>query len=118
MSEVTDLLRAEGIPDSLLTVLAGMLYCIYKFVHMYICIHDNYFTENHIDGIALVALPEDFEEFKHLIPSTGLRMRIKALIRNRHSSDGIHEVCTYIVEVLKNMMHIMTMYWPFPNKVH
>ena len=51
------------------------------------------FTENHIDGIALGALPDDFEEFKHLIPSTGLRMRIKALIRNWHSSDGIHEVC-------------------------
>ena len=35
VSEVTDLLRAEGIPDSLLTVLAGMLYCMHKFVHMY-----------------------------------------------------------------------------------
>ena len=38
MSEVTDLLHAEGIPDSLLTVLAGMLYCMHKFVHMYVCV--------------------------------------------------------------------------------
>ena len=51
------------------------------------------FTENHIDGIALGALPDDLEEFKHLIPSTGVRMLIKTLIRNWHSSDGIHEVC-------------------------
>ena len=67
---------------------------MHKFVHMYIGIYNNYiFTENHIDGIALVALPEDFEEFKHLVPSSGLRMRIKALIRNWHSSGGTHEVC-------------------------
>ena len=83
MSEVTDLLHAEGIPDSLLTVLAGMPYCMHKCV-IIICFHR--------DGIALVALPEDFEEFKHLIPSTGLRMHIKALIRNWHHSGGIHEV--------------------------
>ena len=59
---------------------------------MYVRMCDNYiFTENHIDGIALIALPEDFEEFKHLIPSR-LRMRIKALIRNWHSSGGTLEV--------------------------
>ena len=95
MSEVTDLLRAEGIPDSFLSILAGM-----SLLHAQVCAHVhrhiyiNYiFTENHIDGIALVALPEDFEEFKHLVPSSGLRMRIKALIRNWHSSGGTHEVC-------------------------
>ena len=67
---------------------------MHKFVHMYIGTYNNYiFTENHIDGIALVALPEDFEEFKHLVPSSGLRMRIKALIRNWHSSGGTYEVC-------------------------
>ena len=61
VSEVTDLLCAEGIPDSLLTILAGMSYYMHKFVHMYIHMWDNYiFTENHIDGIALVALPEDW----------------------------------------------------------
>ena len=38
MSEVTDLQRAEGIPDSLLTDLAGRSYS----VHMYVCVSDNY----------------------------------------------------------------------------
>ena len=50
MSEVTDLLRAEGIPDSLLTVLAGMLYCMHKFVHMYVYIYViiiSFHTESH-----------------------------------------------------------------------
>ena len=62
-------------------------------MHVHRHIYNNYiFTENHIDGIALVALPEDFEEFKHLVPSSGLRMCIKALIRNWHSSGGTHEV--------------------------
>ena len=74
------------------TVLAGMSYYMHKFVHIRMC--DNYiFTENQIDGIALVALPEDFEEYKYLIPSSGLRIRIKALIRNWHSSGGTHVVC-------------------------
>ena len=68
---------------------------MHKFVHMYICICSNYiFIENHTDGNALVALPEDFEEFKHLIPLSGLRMRVKALIRDWHSSGGTHEVCS------------------------
>ena len=48
VSEVTDLLRAEGIPDSLLTVLAGMLYCMHKFVHMYIYMCDNYILSQRI----------------------------------------------------------------------
>ena len=70
------------IPDSFLTVLAGMSYYMHKFVHMHVRMCENYiFTESHIDGIALIALPEDFEEFKYLIPSNGLRMRIKALIQ-------------------------------------
>ena len=95
MSEVTDLLHAEGIPDSFLSILAGMSLLHAKVcAHVHIGIYNNYiFTENHIDGIALVALPEDFEEFKHLVPSSGRRMRIKALIRNWHSSGGTHEVC-------------------------
>ena len=53
VSEVTDLLRAEGIPDSLLTVLAGMLYCMHKFVHMYVYMCDNYILSQ---GITLTEL--------------------------------------------------------------
>ena len=82
VSEVTDLLRAESIPDSLLTVLADMQHtactslCTCYVGLLYA------FTENHIDAIALVVLPEDFEELQYLIPSSGLRMRIKTVIRN------------------------------------
>ena len=38
VSQVTDLMWAEGISDSLLTDLAGMAYCMHKFVHMYVCV--------------------------------------------------------------------------------
>ena len=34
VSEVTDLLRAEGIPDSFLTILAGM-----SLLHAQVCAH-------------------------------------------------------------------------------
>ena len=48
MSKVTDLLCAECIPDNLLTVLAGMLYCMHKFVHMYVYMCDNYMLSQRI----------------------------------------------------------------------
>ena len=44
VSKVTDLLCAECNPDSLLTVLAGMLYCMHKFV----CMCDNYMLSQRI----------------------------------------------------------------------
>ena len=51
VSEVTDLLRAAGIPDSLLTVLAGMLYCMDKFcAHVCILLYViiiSFHTESH-----------------------------------------------------------------------
>ena len=39
-------------------------------------------AENCIDGTALAALPEDSEEFKILIPQSGLRIQLKAVIKN------------------------------------
>ena len=93
VSEVTDLLRARGIPDSFVAVLAGMLHTSLCMC-VYIC-NNFIFTENHIDGTALVTLPEDFEEFKLLLPSSGLRMCIKTIIRNWHSSSLTHEICIY-----------------------
>ena len=42
--------------------------------------------ENYIDGTALLALPGDFEEFQHLVPQSGLRMRLKAAIDKLCSS--------------------------------
>lgn len=38
--------------------------------------------ENDIDGGALVALPEDFNELKTMIPQSGLRLHLKSLIRD------------------------------------
>ena len=38
-------------------------------------------TENCIDGVALAALPEDIEEFKTLVPQSGLRIRLKSVIK-------------------------------------
>ena len=40
------------------------------------------FIDNHIDDIALVALTKDFEEFRHLLPSARLRIRIKTFVKN------------------------------------
>ena len=38
-------------------------------------------TENCIDGVALAALSEDIEEFKTLVPQSGLRIRLKSVIK-------------------------------------
>ena len=35
------------------------------------------FIENDIDGAALAKLPEDFVEFSHLVPRSGLRIKLK-----------------------------------------
>ena len=40
-----------------------------------------YYAENFIDGRALVALPNDFIEFCHVVPQSGLRMRLKDAIQ-------------------------------------
>ena len=40
------------------------------------------FIENNIDGAALAVLPEDFIEFSHLVPQSGMRIKLKAAIEN------------------------------------
>lgn len=40
------------------------------------------FIENDIDGAVLAILPEDFVEFSHLVPQSGLRIKLKQLLRN------------------------------------
>jgi len=55
-------------------------------VYYYYCICHAPFIlsiDNYIDGTALLALQNDFEEFKNLVPQSGLRMRIKSVISNR-----------------------------------
>ena len=39
------------------------------------------YTDNCIDGVALAALPEDIEEFKTLVPQSGLRIKLKLVIK-------------------------------------
>ncbi len=39
-----------------------------------------YFSENYIDGGALAVVPHDFEEFRLLVPQSGLRIKLKAAI--------------------------------------
>ena len=46
-----------------------------------VCIIIHYYLENYIDGPALAMLPQDFEEFCHLIPQSGIRIKLKGLIR-------------------------------------
>ena len=41
-------------------------------------------SDNYIDGAALVTLPDDFQEFQHLVPQSGLRrlrMKLKEIIQ-------------------------------------
>ena len=41
---------------------------------------------NFIDGAALAVLPDDFVEFSHLLPKSGLRIKLKAAIEKRDNS--------------------------------
>ena len=45
------------------------------------------FIENYIDGAALAVLPEDFLEFSHLVPQSGMRIKLKAAIEKLMHSD-------------------------------
>ncbi|XP_064403794.1 uncharacterized protein LOC135349217 [Halichondria panicea] len=44
------------------------------------------FKENLINGIAVLQLPNDFEEFKHMLPQSGLRMALKSLLEKENCS--------------------------------
>ena len=39
-----------------------------------------YIVANFIDGAALAVLPGDFTEFSHLVPQSGLRIKLKAVL--------------------------------------
>ena len=38
------------------------------------------FSDNYIDGIALLELKEDFTEFKQMVPQSGLHLKLKGII--------------------------------------
>ena len=52
------------------------------------------FIENDTDGAALAILPEDLVEFSHLVPQSGLRIKLKAAIEKLMCSDyqPLHQV--------------------------
>ena len=89
--DVTELLRQEGLPEMLLDHLAGMNK-IYSNCSGPIIDINFLLTENCIDGTALAALPEDIEEFKILIPQSGLRIRLKAIIK-KYMDSPVVTVC-------------------------
>ena len=41
------------------------------------------FSDNCIDGAALIALKDDFREFKEIVPQSGMRLKLKGLIGSR-----------------------------------
>ena len=45
-----------------------------------------YIVANFIDGAALAVLPDDFTEFSHLVPQSGLRIKLKAVIEKLMTS--------------------------------
>ena len=56
-------------------------------------------TENDIDGEALSMLLNNFEEFRHLVPKSGYRMKIKFIIQQQHCEHlqvGIQESCSSV----------------------
>ena len=68
MDEVSDLLWEHKMPEQLIETLAGtcnvgscIILCYWRCVNYNVYV---FLTDNHIDGVALFALPEDFEDFK------------------------------------------------------
>lgn len=58
-----------------------------------------YIIANFIDGAALTVLPNDFTEFSHLVPQSGLRIKLKAAIERlmTRSLEQFSEVRQYLV---------------------
>jgi len=83
VEDVIMLLTEHGIPEVVLTTFAGKYFIIWTM-------HASFFAiDNYIDGTALVSLQKDFEEIKSLVPQSGLRMRIKAIINSAYESENV-----------------------------
>lgn len=44
------------------------------------------FSDNFIDGESLLTLIDDLDEFKLMVPQSGLRMKLKKLLTNKSSA--------------------------------
>ena len=49
-------------------------YTVYSYLNLII-------LDNYIDGESLMSLISDIEEFKYLVPQSGLRMKIKKIVQ-------------------------------------
>ena len=89
VAEVSDLLRAHGFPEVLIRDFSGKNRYISGCSQQVriqskaaVFIFDLFFlfSDNYIDGAALIGLKEDFTEFKEMVPQSGLRLKLKGLI--------------------------------------
>ena len=110
MAEVSEFLKIKSFPSTLIQSFEGINYiiiiytgclssilkCAYKIYNNYCYVMSNTMNytitinikiitccgclENYVDGYLLTMLPNDFEEFKTLVPQAGLRMRLKEII--------------------------------------
>ena len=70
--DICHLLKSNGINELIVEKLYGMIIIISN---------DQYnLLENYIDGESLLSLMSDIDEFEHLVPQSGLRMRIKRIV--------------------------------------
>ena len=61
-------------------------------------------TENDIDKEALCMLVDNFEEFNHLVPKSGTRMKIKFIIHQL--CQRLHESHTPILSQVLPFIHV------------
>ena len=66
--------------------------------------------ENDIDGATLAKLPEDFVEFSHLVPRSGLRIKLKAAIEklmcpDYQPSHQVNFVYDYYVHKIDTLLY-------------
>ena len=79
VSGTSDYLTINGFPKQIVELLAGQSQnsiILYVPLVVFVCLI--FLSENFVDGSALVRLPyDDINDFKSLIPQTGLRLKLK-----------------------------------------
>ena len=94
VSGTSDYLTINGFPKQIVELLAGQSQnsiILYVPLVVFVCLI--FLSENFVDGSALVRLPnDDINDFKSLIPQTGLRLKLKSLIKNYSSNDAVFQV--------------------------
>ena len=76
------------------------------FIALFILFFWTFATGNFIDGDALVMLPNDFEEFCHLVPQSGIRMKLKAVVEKQCCTLSLTKVREILITLLRAEQHI------------